>query len=631
MVDVTLRNVKGSPLTFDEVDENFTNLKDAIESVESNIDGTVDLRLDALEAADIAIDGRLDAIEAVSAGSRIAALESSQSTQDFDIFALEQNQVRYAATKAAGVALAASLPDGATVVVDADESATPAGLRVRYTVASGLLTDPVPDTAAGVQFTPSVTGAVPTAVEAKLRERKSFFDFLTDPGRAAAYSLRLGTLDYTAELQAAADYSAGNGPAIDFPEGLAPHTGIIFSSGTVFIGSGVGKTELLNTHATNDSVRIPYLNDGNFYRDWGISGFTINAANSKSPSQSGIRMDTSNHGYMSRLMIKNHFYGVREKVTWSSYFEFVDCDTNEYGWYIEDGVTNPGVPNTRNCIGLNSNAYGIDIAVRGVNALKWTGGHIERSTNWAIRILGNTNRTITFDGLNIEGNNNASDGFDVIIGSDADASSGPSVVRFSNCQFTDPSGGAARIAFDLNRGVRFMLDSCFFINYLRIADLSTNFGDFTLLNNSGPIFSNTSDANTTIPSNGVITGTPGAFTQEANGARTTYQLTETQPLLASRRYSETINRFNISADGILTWRPFNNATPNLTVKRHVSTAGVNVGGVEATDCWRTGLNTTANRPSAASVGAGSQFYDTTLSKPIWSDGTVWRDAAGTAV
>lgn len=41
--------------------------------------------------------------------------------------------------------------------------------------------------------------------------------------------------------------------------------------------------------------------------------------------------------------------------------------------------------------------------------------------------------------------------------------------------------------------------------------------------------------------------------------------------------------------------------------------------------------TTAARPSASAIVPGSQFYDTTLSKPIWSDGTAWRDATGTAV
>lgn len=40
---------------------------------------------------------------------------------------------------------------------------------------------------------------------------------------------------------------------------------------------------------------------------------------------------------------------------------------------------------------------------------------------------------------------------------------------------------------------------------------------------------------------------------------------------------------------------------------------------------------TVDRPSAAGLGAGAWYYDTTVSKPVWSDGTTWRDAAGTAV
>jgi polygalacturonase len=40
---------------------------------------------------------------------------------------------------------------------------------------------------------------------------------------------------------------------------------------------------------------------------------------------------------------------------------------------------------------------------------------------------------------------------------------------------------------------------------------------------------------------------------------------------------------------------------------------------------------TAARPPAASVGVGAQVYDSTLSRPIWSDGSIWRDAAGSVV
>lgn len=57
----------------------------------------------------------------------------------------------------------------------------------------------------------------------------------------------------------------------------------------------------------------------------------------------------------------------------------------------------------------------------------------------------------------------------------------------------------------------------------------------------------------------------------------------------------------------------------------------NVLALGADDGFRTGTFTTAGRPSAPAFGAGTMIYDTDLKKPLWSDGTVWRDAAGTAV
>lgn len=37
---------------------------------------------------------------------------------------------------------------------------------------------------------------------------------------------------------------------------------------------------------------------------------------------------------------------------------------------------------------------------------------------------------------------------------------------------------------------------------------------------------------------------------------------------------------------------------------------------------------TAGRPAANTVEPGFSWFDTTLGKPIWSDGTVWVDAMG---
>jgi hypothetical protein len=42
-----------------------------------------------------------------------------------------------------------------------------------------------------------------------------------------------------------------------------------------------------------------------------------------------------------------------------------------------------------------------------------------------------------------------------------------------------------------------------------------------------------------------------------------------------------------------------------------------------------GSGATASRPTGHPVG--SMWYDTTLHKPIWYDGSAWRDATGTIV
>lgn len=83
----------------------------------------------------------------------------------------------YVATKSAGDTLASSLPDAATVIVEADESATPAGVKVRYTVTGGALTSAVIEDSAKVRFTPAGTGAVSRTAQDKLREVVSVKDF----------------------------------------------------------------------------------------------------------------------------------------------------------------------------------------------------------------------------------------------------------------------------------------------------------------------------------------------------------------------------------------------------------------------------------------------------------------------
>lgn len=46
--------------------------------------------------------------------------------------------------------------------------------------------------------------------------------------------------------------------------------------------------------------------------------------------------------------------------------------------------------------------------------------------------------------------------------------------------------------------------------------------------------------------------------------------------------------------------------------------------------FRTGNGNTASRPSASTVGAGAEYFDTTIGKPIWSTGSAWVLADGTS-
>lgn len=59
----------------------------------------------------------------------------------------------------------------------------------------------------------------------------------------------------------------------------------------------------------------------------------------------------------------------------------------------------------------------------------------------------------------------------------------------------------------------------------------------------------------------------------------------------------------------------------------ISAASTNI----AAGSFKGPRGTTAQRPTAASVGDGAQYYDTTTNMPIWSDGAAWRNALGVVV
>lgn len=97
-------------------------------------------------------------------------------------------------------------------------------------------------------------------------------------------------------------------------------------------------------------------------------------------------------------------------------------------------------------------------------------------------------------------------------------------------------------------------------------------------------------------------------------------------ILSSKAAGDAVRRFNLQANGLHEW---GNGTDARDTQ--LSRTAVGVLAVGADDCLKTGLAATGSRPTASVAGQGAQFYDTTLGLPIWSTGSVWKDAAGNTV
>ena len=100
------------------------------------------------------------------------------------------------------------------------------------------------------------------------------------------------------------------------------------------------------------------------------------------------------------------------------------------------------------------------------------------------------------------------------------------------------------------------------------------------------------------------------------------------PIYRGSVYTDGIgqDRFLVRANGTIEWASGAAAT-DLSLKR----VAAHILGTGASDVFVTGKNATASRPTPANAGVGGQFFDTTLNIPIWSDGTNWKNAAGTIV
>lgn len=78
---------------------------------------------------------------------------------------------------------------------------------------------------------------------------------------------------------------------------------------------------------------------------------------------------------------------------------------------------------------------------------------------------------------------------------------------------------------------------------------------------------------------------------------------------------------------------FTDADLNRLTQAYGQMHGANSGVVSVMEHqpFRTGLGQASELPSAKAAGIGAQFYNKTICKPVWSDGSVWKDSSGNSV
>lgn len=99
---------------------------------------------------------------------------------------------------------------------------------------------------------------------------------------------------------------------------------------------------------------------------------------------------------------------------------------------------------------------------------------------------------------------------------------------------------------------------------------------------------------------------------------------DSSTFISQFRTGEAFARFMAYTDGRLQWGG-GASGPETTLKRRAAKV------MELNGAFAVGSYATGARPNAAVAGVGAMIYDSTLKKPLWSDGGAWKDATGKAV
>jgi|GEM_PF-5694671 len=254
-----------------------------------NIDDLNQAVTDSQAAAGEAASSATDAEESASRvdlGALDQAVTDAQAAADIAAGAVSGSvNTFFAATKAAGDTLAASLADGATVIVTADESQ--GGVRVRYTVASAALTAGVVDTAVMTQWErTALSKAIVTVNGALDSANVSVWEYAHLAGGYTPAGDPT-TWDWTPAINAAtAAVAATGGGILHFPQGDYKATRLITRTLVKWRGDGQANTYLLCTDASSTDAGVAFgsfirkADDGTRALYGGISGMTIATAKS---------------------------------------------------------------------------------------------------------------------------------------------------------------------------------------------------------------------------------------------------------------------------------------------------------------------------------------------------------------
>lgn len=333
--------------------------------------------------------------------------------------------------------------------------------------------------------------------------------------------------------------------------GTRIHGGSLYGCGFIFLEGSSG-------------LNIPYDNPPTATRNFELLDFSILSYISKSPNSLGLNLDTCTYGKIKGIGIENFALAFREKVIWNVDIDFIFIRANGKAWEIDGTSANtPGVPNIRKNVFLETNDEGIDLGGKGLNATLFEGGGFERCGNYAVKLSSSTNRTIEFSNINFEGNSYNDNGSDIIIG---DNIGGPTNIKVTSCQFTDPRPSSAitpvKTAFTLIRGVDILVENCNFINYLTAAIINSTFGNYELIGNGGIAnWADSSTATTKIPLSGHVIGNRNSWTvQTRAGLEIQISNSTTFPAKSLRLIADAFNRFELLHDGTLRFGSGSGAT-----------------------------------------------------------------------